>query len=144
MLLMPESPKEVLDKVESIKGKKLVLYLIPLFILFVFVGIAVGNLIPGLLKKDENTLDLDQIEKTQKKSNQYQGKVVFVDPNFYPNDDISFYLENSSGETIILLKTNDEKLTVVEGLNVTVFGDLEKTADGKEDVLMVEKVIVRN
>lgn len=141
---MPESPKQVLEKVESIKGKKLLLLLVSLFTVFIFVGIAVGNLIPGILKKDENTLNLDEIEKTQKVSNEYEGKVVFVDPNFYPDDDISFYLEDDSGETIILLTTDDEKLTVVEGLNVTVFGDLEKTANGKEDVLMVEKVLVRN
>jgi hypothetical protein len=141
---MPESPKEVIDKVESINSKKLVLYLIPLFILFIFVGIAVGNLIPRLLKKDENTIDPNQIEKTEKESKEYEGKVVFVDPNFYPNDKISFYLEDSNGEEIILLKTDDQKLTVVEGLSVTVFGEVEKTADGKEEVLMVEKVVVRN
>jgi len=144
MLLMPESPKQVLEKVEGIEGKKLMLYLIPLFAIFIFVGIAVGNLMPRILKNDEEVINPNQVEKTNKESQEYNGKVVFVDPNFYPNDDISFYLENSDGEEIILLKTDDEKLTVVEGLNVIVFGKVEKTADGKEDVLNVEKVVVRN
>jgi len=140
---MPDSPKQIYDKIEGIKGKKLVMYLIPIFILFVFVGFVIGNLMSGLLKKDEE-IDWEKIDQIpQKTSTSYKGKIVFIDPNFYPNDDISFYLESAAGETIILLSTSDEKLTVVEGLTVIVFGDVKKTNTGDEDVLMVEKVVVK-
>ncbi len=140
---MPDSPRQIYDKIEGLKGKKLVMYLVPIFILFVFVGFAIGNLIPGLLKKDEE-IDWQEIEQIpQKTSTSFRGKVVFIDPNFYPQDDISFYLESTAGETIILLSASDEKLTVVEGLTVLVFGDVEKTKTGNEDVLIVEKVVVK-
>lgn len=144
MLLMPETPKQVLDKVESLKGKKLVLYLIPLFVLFLLVGLAIGNLMPKILSNNENAQLPVDTEQTQKESTEYRGKIVYVDPNYYPNDDIEFYLEDDLGKEVILLKSNDEKLTVVEGLNVIVFGRLEKTANGEQDVLNVEKVVVKN
>ncbi len=143
MLVMPGSPRQIYDKIEGTKGKKLVMYLIPIFILFVFVGFTIGNLMPGLLRKDEE-IDWQKIEQTPTKvSTSFKGKVVYTDPNFYPQDDIRFYLESASGETIILLSTSDEKLTVVEGLNVLVFGEVEKTESGNEDVLIVEKVVVK-
>jgi len=143
MLVMPASPKQIYDKIEGLKGKKLVMYLIPLFVLFVFVGFALGNLMSGLLNKDEE-IDWQKIEQLPKKeSTSYRGRVMYLDPHFYPQDDISFYLENEAGETIILLKVSDEKLTVVEGLYVLVFGELGKTEDGNEAVLTVEKVVVK-
>jgi len=140
---MPKSPKEIFDKIESIKGKKLVFYLIPLFIVFIFIGILVGNLMPKLLKKDEGLVVSPTNGAVEKESTQYKGKVVYVDPHFYPNDDVTFYLEGENGKTIILLKTNDQKLTVVEGLSVIVFGEIEETMDGKEKILNVEKIVVK-
>ena len=144
MLVMPKSPKEIYDKIESVKGKKLALYLIPLFVLFLLVGIAVGNLMPKMLKKDEALVTTPVNESIEKESTQYRGKVVYLDPHFYPNDKITFYLEGDNGKQVILLKTNDQKLDVVEGLSVIVFGEIEKTADGEEDVLDVEKIVVKN
>jgi len=143
MLLMPKSPKEIYDKIESIKGKKLALYLIPLFILFLLVGIAVGNIIPKLLKNDETNVVVATNGSIEVESNQYKGKVVYLDPHYYPNDEITFYLEGDDGKQIILLRTDDQKLEVVEGLNVIVFGKVTDTMDGKEEFLFVEKVVVK-
>ncbi|MCD4697019.1 MAG: hypothetical protein K8S16_12350 [Bacteroidales bacterium] len=141
---MPKSPKEIYNKIESVKGKKLAFYLIPLFILFLLVGIAVGNLMPKMLKKDEALVTNPVNESIEKESVQYKGKVVYLDPHFYPNDEINFYLEDDNGKQVILLKTNDQKLDVVEGLSVIVFGEVEKTMNGEEDVLDVEKIVVKN
>jgi hypothetical protein len=92
-----------------------------LFILFVFVGFAIGNLMPGLLRNDEVEIDWQEIQETpEKESTMYKGRVTYTDPNFYPLDDISYYLADDQGDTIILLKAFDEKLTVVEGLYVYV------------------------
>jgi len=145
MLVMPDSPKQIYDKIEGLKGKRLVYYLVPLFILFVFVGFALGNLMPGLLKNDEANIDWEKIQEVPKKeSTMYRGRVVYTDPNFYPEDEIKYYLADDNGKTIILLKAYDEKLTVVEGLYVYVFGDVEKVMGTDEDVLVVEKVVVKN
>ncbi len=145
MLVMPVSPKEVHEKVEGLKGRKLVFSLAILFVVFVFVGIVIGNFIPVLLRKNEIA---DSIERTydipKKESVQYKGKVMYVDPKFYPQDDISFYLADGEGKEIILLKTDDAKLTVVEGLDVVLFGELMRTKDESKEVLMVEKVVVKN
>ena len=145
MKVMPVSPKEVHDRVEGLKGRKLVIFLAVLFVVFVFVGIAIGNFIPVMLRKDEVA---DSIERTydlpKKESVQYKGKVMYVDPKFYPHDNISFYLADNKGEEIILLKTDDEKLTVVEGLEVVLFGEIFKTKDESREILMVEKVVVKN
>lgn len=145
MLVMPGSPQQVYEKIEGIKGKKLVLYLIPLFILFVFVGFAIGNLMPGMLGKNEEVIDWEEVEEVQEQeSTMYRGKVTYIDPNFYPQDDISYYLEGDDGETLILLKANDEKLTVVEGLVVYVFGEIGEVKGSDEEVLLVEKIVVKN
>lgn len=144
MLVMPKSPKEIFDQIETVKGKKLALYLIPLFITFLLVGLGIGNLMPKFLNKNEDTIVKTTTEKDEKESVQYKGKVVYIDPHFYPNDDVTFYLEDESGKEIILLKTNDQKLTVVEGLSVIVFGEIEETMDGEEEILIVEKIVVKN
>ena len=69
---------------------------------------------------------------------------MYVDPQLYPNDRISYSLVDSSNTEIILLKATDQKLAVVEGLTVVVFGEVQKTSDDTKDVLLVEKVVVKN
>lgn len=144
MLVMPKFLTDLYYKAENLHGKRLILFVVPLFLCFVLIGLVLGNFIPQILNKNEVT----PVEITPKEdlntSTQFEGKVVYVDPRTYPLDNISFYLEDSKGNEIVLLKANDEKLTVVEGLNVIVFGKMEKTKDGENDVLMVERVVVKN
>lgn len=99
---------------------------------------------PRLLKKDETSVVATPKETTEKESVQMKGKVVYLDPHYYPSDKITYYLEDDAGKQMILLKTDDQKLAVVEGLKVIVFGEIEKTKDSKEDVLNVEKIVVKN
>ena len=144
MLLMPNSLSETYQKIENLKGKRLALFVIPLFLCCILFGIIIGNFIPQLLNVDEVEVVDVVPDQTVKKSVQYQGRVIYVDPRFYPLDNISYYLEDPEGNEIVKLKADDEKLTVVEGLHVIVFGELENTVDGEEDVLIVERVLVRN
>lgn len=98
-----------------------------------------------LLKNDKDlqnqTVTTGQ-QRAAKKS--YQGKVAFIDPSFYPEDKISFKLVDASGDKKILLKADDDKLVVVEGLDVELTGSITKTADRREDVLIVEEITVKN
>ena len=141
---MPNSLQELYLKIESLKGKKLILFLIPLFLSGILMGIIVGNFMPQLLKTDEDLPEVDIGDVVIKQGSQFEGKVVYVDPRLYPSDNISYVLEDASGNDVILLKANDQKLAVTEGLTVVIFGDVEKTKDGKEDVLNVDRILVKN
>ncbi len=144
MLVMPNSLHELYFKIENLRGKNLVIFIIPLLLSGVLLGIIMGNFMPQLLKSDEEYSNVIISDIPPKERSQFEGRVVYVDPRMYPMDKISYVLEDSSGKEIILLSAKDQKLTVVEGLNVVVFGDVEKSKDGKNDVLQVERVLVRN
>jgi hypothetical protein len=143
MLVMPDSPQQFYDKVEKMSRKKLIVFVVPLFVLFIVVGFVIGNVIQRPLKNNEEAAVTETTEPAPKESTSLKGKVVYVDPNFYPRDDISYYLEDESGSKMILLKADDAKLTVVEGLDVVVFGEMGETENGEEEVLLVEKVVVK-
>lgn len=74
----------------------------------------------------------------------YVGRITFIDPSFYPHDEISHVLNSASGKEIILLVAEDEKLVVAEGLSAEVWGYEGKTNDGKEKVLMVTRIVIKN
>lgn len=87
-------------------------------------------------------LSLGGVSPQQEKN--YEGRIVYIGGAFYPNDEISYVLEDSSGNDVILLKAKDQKLEVSEGLFATVYGRLTKTMDGKKEVLIVERIVVKN
>jgi len=74
----------------------------------------------------------------------YEGSITFVGTDFYPEEGISYALTDSAGNEIILLKADDQKLVVSEGLTAQVFGVLSKTADGEMDILSVDRIVVKN
>lgn len=141
---MPNYIRHLYDKTEQLKGKKLVAVLSIAVILSLGLGILLGNFTPLVLNKDEAlNMSPEQTESIDQ-SSKYEGMVRYVDPQLHPVDKISYSLNNFSGEEIVLLKAQDQTLEVVEGLSVIVFGTLEKTADGKKDVLLVDKVLIKN
>lgn len=142
---MPNKLSELYNAAENIKGKKLVFVLIGILVVFTVLGIVLGNAIPENLNGDETVASNDGTDLEVTQSKQFEGKVVYIDPRFYPLEDISFYLEDSSGNELILLNAHDEKLTVVEGLEVIVFGTTSKSMDEPEkEVLLVDRIIVKN
>lgn len=74
----------------------------------------------------------------------YEGKITYVDPRMYPQDNISYILADASGNEVILLKASDEKLQVSEGHYAKVYGNLSKTKDRKKDILLVNSVRIQN
>jgi len=141
---MPALLKYLYYKIEGIKGKKLAVLIFLIFLIFIPVGILVGNNIPTLLNNSENQPVNQEVPVETVEASSYTGKVMYVDPQLYPNDRISYSLVDSSNTEIILLKATDQKLAVVEGLTVVVFGEVQKTSDDTKDVLLVEKVVVKN
>lgn len=124
-------------------GKKTLILFIAIFVVFLPLGIVIGNVIKP--KLNENEIPVSK-ESTQSKESSlyYEGKIEYLNPSFYPNDNISFSLVDGSGKQIILLKSKDQKLNIAEGLFVKAKGVVTKTKDGKSDVLNVSEVIIKN
>ncbi|OGC46426.1 hypothetical protein A2V49_02740 [candidate division WWE3 bacterium RBG_19FT_COMBO_34_6] len=141
---MPKLISDLYAKSEQLKGKNLYFVLLLIFIIGLPLGIVIGNFTNKLLIKDETSTTDTNIDNTVPEDGHFEGKVVYVDPKLNPNDEISYALADDNGKQIVLLSAKDQKLLVVEGLHVTVYGTMKKTKDGKQDVLMVEKVIARN
>jgi len=135
--------KNTYNYFENIKGKKLVILLLSLLVVFLTLGILLGQL-PTLLNGKTNT-DTKTSETTTTNSQalvERAGKVVYSDPSLFPKDEISYKLIDSDGKLVILLKAGDDKLKVIEGATVRLKGKLQKTTDGSE-VLVVEQVIFK-
>src|SRR3989344_3776901 len=133
--------KNTYNYFENIKGKKLVILLLSLLVVFLTLGILLCQL-PTLLNGKTNT-DTKTSETTTTNSQalvERAGKVVYSDPSLFPKDEISYKLIDSDGKLVILLKAGDDKLKVIEGATVRLKGKLQKTTDGSE-VLVVEQVI---
>ena len=133
--------KKTYDDIESLRGKRLVVTLVAVFTFFLVIGITIGYYKDSKLTTSEN--GSNNIGETVVDTN-YEGRVQYVDPSFYPNEGISFELVDQNNNTIVLLKASDEKLSIVEGLFVKVNGKLSKTKSTGEDVLLVEEVILQN
>lgn len=142
---MFELLKNYYFKLESLKGKKLIAFTVVVFVIFLVIGLGLGYITHFALNKNEMnnfTSDVKQIPQTDIKT--YEGKVVYINPNFYPQDKITYALTDSAGKEIILLSSKDQKLVVAEGNFVKVIGRLSKTSDGKKGVLFVDKVVIKN
>lgn len=133
--------KDLYDRAEQLKGKKLLYTLLLTFVLFLLLGFTINYGIAKLLKNNEfnNPNNLENIENTDQEVS-YFGIIAYTEPRNYPDENISYLLQNTDGSTIILLKAKDKKLEVSEGLFVTVIGAKEKTSDNKYDVLNVSSI----
>lgn len=139
--------KDTYKSMESIKGKKLIYTLIGVFIAFTIVGISIGYLMSFTLNRDEK----DGVEEylSNKSSDgsraiEAEGRITYVNPEMYPLDDISFSLTDPSGKELYLLKSDDQKLRIAEGLTAKVKGELKKSSDGQRDILVVEEVVIKS
>ena len=135
--------KTTYDRAENIKGPKLLKLFLFIFIIFIPVGIVIGYFINNTLTNSE--MPKNEINQTPPgTAKYYEGRITYIDPNFYPQDKISYKLVDSNGKTTILLTATDQKLVVAEGHSAKVSGKLIKTFDGKNDVLLVDKIIINS
>jgi len=139
--------KDTYNRMESIKGKRLLYTLIAVFISFTIIGISVGYLMSLRLNQNENGDSLEYLSKSTSgeiEMIEAEGRIIYVNPEMYPLDNISYSLVDGSGKEIYLLKAKDQKLKIAEGLTAKIKGTLEKSADGQKDVFMVEEVIIKS
>lgn len=129
--------------VESLKGKNLLKFLALIFALFMIIGAVIGYFKTTTLTKNEPLAPTDQTSLPGEYAT-YKGTVTFIGEEAYPQDKLKYSLNDGSGKTLILLRSVDDKLSIAEGLFVTVRGKLGKTKDGKEPVLQVTEVSLTN
>lgn len=136
--------KDSYDRAEQIKGKQLLYLLLSLFVVFIILGISIGYLFNESLKPREKA-EINMEEQVIVKPNEYRGRVRAVSEADYPGENISYGLFDDSG-LVILLKTSpdDLRLEVSNGLPVSVTGNMSKTRDGTQDVLLVDEVVYIN
>jgi hypothetical protein len=112
------------------------------FLVFIVIGAIIGYFKPTNLNKNEQKVVQDPSTMDQNVS--YKGVVTNLGQNEYSAEKIDFALNDINGNEIILLRANDAKLSIAEGLFVTVTGRKTKTKDGKTDVLQVVEVVLKN
>lgn len=134
--------KNLHDRIESIKGKNLFILLIIVFITFIIIGLLIGYFTNKYLNTAENLSyeNPESVPVLEEKT--YEGKIKYIDPNMYKEDELSFVLIDNLGNEIILLKATDDKLSVAENLSVRVHGYLTKSIDKTKDILLVERISI--
>lgn len=145
---MPNIISKLHNKDNKISKRKFIFILAGIFVVFGITGYFLAGLLTSFNgsndeEKSRSTVISNNKQEDSSKSS-YKGYVKYVDPNFYPNEKISFVLNNSKGKEIILLKADDQKLQVVEGHYVTAKGVVYNSKYGDFDYLMVDEVVIEN
>lgn len=119
------------------KGKFLKIFLIGAIILLTIVGIIFYFKLQKLTKNEQNINDVETVQQPT----YYVGKVIYVgnQGNF-----VAYSLVDLDGKEIVLLRADDERLKIVEGLSVKITGDLVKGENGQKDTVMVKEVLLQN
>src|SRR3989344_6386817 len=135
--------KTLHNRAEEYKGKRLLVLLAIIFVIFVLLGILFGYIISTTSGNITEKLS-NEPNVTDQTGTIYEGRISYVDPKTYPDDNISYVLLDKKGKQIILLRTQDQKLVVAEGHFAKVTGNVSKTIDGKKDVLEVAVILLKN
>jgi len=136
--------KKLYYRAEALKGKNLFLVMIVIGTLSIAAGILLGYFINFPLNKNETpTIPTNSVPE-QVTEQSYEGRITYISPETYPGEGISYYLADPSGKEIVLLRAPDQRLVIAEGLTVKVFGMLSKTRDGTKQVLVVDRVVIKN
>jgi hypothetical protein len=133
--------KNLYDRAEVIKGKKLLILFTATFIIFLLVGILIGYFTNKPLTENE----IPQIDTNQRVYNvtvEREGRITFTDPVLYPKDKINYVLVDKNGDEQPL-RAKDDILDFAKGLDVVVTGKFSPSKDGGKDVLVVDEVIIR-
>jgi len=90
------------------------------------------------LIKDEPSVT---VQKETPAPTMFEGKVSYVGK---VGNTVSYELLDSANKSIALLRSNDSRLQIVEGLHVKIRGEFLKSEDGSPNVIVVKEVIIQN
>jgi hypothetical protein len=140
---MMDELKQTYSEADNLSGKSLYRVIAIVIVIFLMLGILIGYINSIRLNKNETkSNETGEVQSTAPVT--YKGTVTYLGEDMYFNDGITYSLTDSKGDDIILLKSSDQKLSIAQGLFVTVTGKKGKTLDGKYDVLQVTEVTLNN
>lgn len=117
-------------------------YFVFIIILIFFVFLGLGFAGGALVSSGTDFGDAKNVAQTPEEIF-YDGQITYVDPQLYSEEDVSYVLQDKSGKVTFLLKSRDQKLVVAEGQWASVYGTVSDSADGKEKVLTVSNIVLR-
>jgi len=135
--------KNLYHRAELVTGKRLYLLFGITFTVFLLAGLFIGYFTRRPLNSDETKPPSGTEAKVYNVSVERKGRITFTDPAMYPKDKVKYVLIEETGEEVPVRST-DDKLELVQGLDVVVSGKFMPSKDGGKDVLVVEEVIIRN
>ncbi len=134
--------RKINSNLEAMEAKKLLIVLLNVFVIFLLAGVIIGYVRDLGLKKAENS-QIDETSLTDpSKKNSYDGRVMYIDPKQYEEDGVKYALYDTNDREVILLKAADQKLDLLEGIFVTVKGDIVMSKSGKKQILIVSEVVM--
>lgn len=142
--LVKPAIRKIHDYFENFHGTKLVFLFVSIFAASLVIGLLIGQ-IPALF--DRKPVEPVYVPRGQGKKVddviEKSGKVVYLDPSKYPNDNISYKLVDREGKDVVLLTASDDKLKLVEGAFVTLRGKTQVLSDGKTQAFFVQQIIYK-
>ncbi len=124
--------------IHNIDYKKLLTYFVAIVLVFFGVFYITNRISDQLSSSSKNQESKQQTENKES----YFGRVKYLMDRSRVGEGISFFLADDQGKELYLLQSNDDKLTLVENHDVTVYGYLGKSSDNQRDVLIVTKVVL--
>jgi len=124
--------------IHNIDYKKLLTYFVAIVLVFFGVFYITNRISDQLSNSSEAQESKQQTENKET----YFGRVKYLMDRSRVTEGIGFFLADSQGKEVYLLQSNDDKLTLVENHDVTIYGYLGKTSDNQRDVLIVNKVVL--
>ncbi|NMB70230.1 hypothetical protein GYA27_03465 [candidate division WWE3 bacterium] len=134
--------RKINSDLEAMEAKKLLIVLLNVFVVFLLAGVIIGYVRDLGLKKAETSLADDTNLTDPSKKNSYDGRVMYIDPKQYEADGVRYALYDTNDKEVILLKAADQKLDLLEGIFVTVKGDIVMSKSGKKQILIVSEVVM--
>lgn len=136
---MESLPNKLYLSVMDFKNRYPTLFisLVFLIVISIVMGIIL-NITSSKLIKNENKINFQNVLT---EPDFYEGRIYYAGKNEGRDE---YGLQDLSGKSIALLRVDDDRLKVIEGLYVKIYGDFLKGSGNKQNTIIVKEVIIQN
>ena len=82
--------KNLYNKIESLRGKSLIIFGLVVIVIFLIVGITIGYFTNDELNQNETAEQRPAVNLDPNAMQEYDGKIQYIDPSRYPQDKITY------------------------------------------------------